>query len=113
MMQHTLPSEDIRPISLFGSRATELLRAVQMNRRPVFLISKGKAAGVLMDIEEYERLLELLEFHETILASEAEADRGEVISHEQLDKESKAWIKKANRRKSTKSNGKRLLRHSS
>ncbi len=112
MMQHTLPSEDIRPISLFGSRATELLRAVQMNRRPVFLINKGKAAGVLMDIEEYERLLELIEFHETILASEAEADRGEVISHEQLDKESKEWVKKANHQKNTKkhtkSNGRKL-----
>jgi PHD/YefM family antitoxin component YafN of YafNO toxin-antitoxin module len=70
MMQHTLPSEDIRPLSLFGSQATELLRAVQMNRRPVFLINKGKAAGALMDIEEYERLLELIDFHKTILASE-------------------------------------------
>jgi hypothetical protein len=69
------------------------------------LISKGKAAGVFMDIEEYERLLELIEFHQTILASEAEADRGEVISHEQLEKESKGWIKQASRRKSMKSNG--------
>ena len=101
-MQHTLPSEDIRPISLLGGQATKLLRDVQMNRRPVFLINKGKAAGVLLDIEEYERLLELIEFHETILASEAEADRGEVISHEQLERESKEWIKKANRQKNTK-----------
>lgn len=63
-----------------------------------------------MDVEEYERLLELIELHETILASEAEADRGEVISHEQLEKESKEWIKKANQKntkKSTKSNGRK------
>ncbi len=80
-----------------------------MNRRPVFLINKGKAAGVLMDIEEYERLLELIEFHEAILASEAEADRGEVISHEQLEKESKEWIKnrRKNTKKNTKSNGRK------
>ncbi|GEM_PF-966121 len=103
-----LPSEDIQPITQLGSQTAKLLRDVQKNRRPVFLINKGKAAGVLMDIEEYERLLELIELHETILASEAEADRGEVISHEQLEKESKEWIKKANRRKSTKSNGQKL-----
>jgi hypothetical protein len=42
---------------------------------------------------------------ETILASEAEADRSEVISHEQLEKESKGWIKQASRQKSMKSNG--------
>ena len=105
-MQRILPSEDIRPINLFGNQAIELLKAVQINRRPVFLINKGKAAGVLMDIEEYERLLELIEFHETILASEAEADRGEVISHEQLEKESKEWIKKANRQKKSKKHSK-------
>lgn len=112
IMQRILPSEDIRPINLLGSQAIELLRSVQTNRRPVFLINKGKAAGVLMDIAEYERFLELIEFHEVILASEAEADRGEVISHEQLVKESKAWVKQANRRKNTKkhtkSNGRTL-----
>jgi prevent-host-death family protein len=105
IMQHTLPSEDIRPIKPLGNQTAKLLKDVQRNRRPVFLINKGKAAGVLMDIEEYERLLELIDLHETILASEAEADRGEVIPHEQLEKESRNWIKKANSRKNTKSNG--------
>lgn len=103
IMQRILPSEDIRPISLFGSQAIELLRSVQTNRRPVFLIKNGKAAGVLMDIAEYERFVELIELHEVILASEAEADRGEVISHEQLEKESKAWVKQANHRKTRRS----------
>jgi prevent-host-death family protein len=97
-MQRILPSEDIRPISRLGSEAVKLLKDVRRNGRPVFLTSNGQAAGVLMDIEEYERLLELIEFHETIRASEAEADRGEVISHEELEKESKHWIKKAKKR---------------
>jgi len=94
MEYRTLPSEDIRPISLFGNDAVKLLKDVQRNRRPVFLISKGKAAGVLMDIEEYEFLVELAAFRKVIRASEAQADRGEVISHEQAIKESKRWHKK-------------------
>ena len=110
-MQYTLPSEDIRPISLLGSHATKLLKEVQINRRPVFLTKKGKAVGVLMDVVEYERLLELFDFHQTIYASEAEADRGEVISHEQFEKESKEWLKQANHQKKTekrtKSNGRK------
>jgi len=105
MQYTTLPSEDIRPLSLLGDHATKLLKDVQRSRRPVFFMNKGKAAGVFMDVDEYERLLELLEFHQTILASEAEADRGEVISHEQLEEESKEWVKQATRRKSTKSTG--------
>jgi predicted transcriptional regulator len=61
------------------------------------LTNKGKAAGVLMDIDEYERLLEQAEFRKALRASLSQADRGEVISHEQALKESKRWIKKTTR----------------
>jgi prevent-host-death family protein len=101
----TFPSEDIHPISLFGNGAIKLLKDAQRNHRPVFLTGNGRAAGVFMDVDEYERLLELLEFHQKILASEAEADRGETISHERLEEESKQWVKQAMRRKNTRSNG--------
>jgi len=61
------------------------------------LISKGKAAGVVIDIDDYERLLELAEFRQALRTSLSQADRGEVISHEQALKESKRWIKKTTR----------------
>jgi prevent-host-death family protein len=92
-MSYVLPSEDIQPISLLGNQAVKLLQNVRKNRRPLFLTNKGKAAGVLLGIAEYERLLELIEFREAVLASEAEADRGEVVSHEHAIRESKRWIK--------------------
>lgn len=106
-MQYTIPSEDIQPINRFGSHAAKLLKDTRRKRRPLFLTTKGEATGVLMDVEEYERLLDLIEFHKTILASEAEADRGEVISHEQLERESRHWIKPAKRQASTRSNGRK------
>jgi len=100
-MSHTFPSEDIHPISLFGNGAMKLLEDVQRNHRPVFLTNKGKAAGVLMDIEEYERLIEVAKFRKAVLASEAQADRGEVVSHEQAMKESKRWLRKTTKPMST------------
>jgi len=96
-MQNMFPSEDICAINQLGNQTVKLLKNVQKKRRPVFLISKGKAAGVLMDIDDYERLLELAEFHKALNASLTQADRGEVISHEQALKESKRWIKKTAR----------------
>lgn len=93
-MQYMLPSEDICSINRLGNPTAKLLKNVQKKRRPVFLITKGKAAGVLMDIDEYERLLELAEFHKALNASLAQADRGEVISHEEARKESNRWIRK-------------------
>jgi len=94
IMAHPVLSEDIRPLSRLGSQAAKLLKEARRNRRPVFLTSKGEAAGVFMDIAEYERLLELKRFRKAVRASIAQADRGEVISHEQAIKESKRWIKK-------------------
>jgi prevent-host-death family protein len=93
-MQNMLPSEDICSINQLGNQMAKLLKNVQKKRRPVFLISNGRAAGVLMDIDEYERLLELAEFHKALNASLAQADRGEVISHEEARKESNRWIRK-------------------
>jgi PHD/YefM family antitoxin component YafN of YafNO toxin-antitoxin module len=91
------PSEDICSINQLGNQTVKLLKNIQKKRGPVFLISKGKAAGVLMNIDEYERLLEKAEFRKALRASLAQADRGEVISHEQAIKESKHWIKKSAR----------------
>ncbi|MGH7456714.1 MAG: type II toxin-antitoxin system Phd/YefM family antitoxin [bacterium] len=96
-MQNVLPSEDICSINQLGNQTAKLLKNVQKKHRPVFLISKGKAAGVLMDIDEYERLIELTEFRKALRASLAQADRGEVISHEQAIKESKRWLRKTAR----------------
>ncbi len=64
------------PLIIFlGNQTVKLLKNVQRRRWPVFLISKGKAAGVLMDIDEYERLLELAEFRKALRASLSQADR--------------------------------------
>jgi predicted transcriptional regulator len=41
--------------------------------------------------------LEQAEFRKALRASLSQADRGEVISHEQALKESKRWIKKTTR----------------
>lgn len=92
-----LPSEDICAINQLGTQTIKLLKNVQRTRRPVFLISKGKAAGVVLDIGEYERLLEQAEFRKALRASLSQADRGDVISHEQAIKESKRWITKTTR----------------
>jgi len=96
-MQNMLPSEDICAINQLGTQTIKLLKNVQRTRRPVFLISKGKAAGVVLDIGEYERLLEQAEFRKALRASLSQADRGDVISHEQAIKESKRWITKTTR----------------
>jgi prevent-host-death family protein len=46
---------DIVPVSDFRQGAAALLRKVRESRQPVFVTQRGRAAAVLLSVEEYER----------------------------------------------------------
>lgn len=75
-------SRDIQPLSEFRANTARFLRQVQQSRRPLVLTQHGRGAAVLLDIEEYERLLDRAELAEDIRVSEAQIDRGEGVPHD-------------------------------
>jgi antitoxin YefM len=75
-------SRDIRPLSEFRANTAAFVRQVQESRRPLVLTQHGRGAAVLLDIAEYEQLLERAELLEDIHTAEAQLERGEGISHE-------------------------------
>jgi len=48
--------EDVRPVTFMKTRAAELLRSVDENRRPVIITQSGEPKGVLMDFASYQEL---------------------------------------------------------
>jgi prevent-host-death family protein len=48
--------EDVRPVTYMKTRAVELLRSVDENRRPVIITKSGEPRGVLMDFASYQEL---------------------------------------------------------
>jgi antitoxin YefM len=50
---------------------------------PVTLTQRGRGAAVLLDIAEYERLIERVEVLEDIATAEAQIAAGEGIEHEE------------------------------
>jgi antitoxin YefM len=75
-------SRDIRPLSEFRANTAAFVRQVQESRRPLVLTQHGRGAAVLLDISEYERLLERAELLEDIRTAEAQLSRGEGVSHQ-------------------------------
>jgi antitoxin YefM len=75
-------SRDIRPLSEFRANTAAFVRQVQESRRPLVLTQYGRGAAVLLDIAEYEQLLERADLLEDIHKAEAQLERGEGISHE-------------------------------
>lgn len=75
-------SEDIRPLSEFRANAASFLEQVRQTRRPLVLTQHGRSAAVLLDVSEYERLVERAEVLEDIHAAEEQLARGEGVEHE-------------------------------
>jgi prevent-host-death family protein len=75
-------SQDIRPLSEFRAHAADFIRHVRSTRRPLVLTQRGRSAAVLLDVAEYERLLERAEVLEDIATAEQQFAAGQGVAHE-------------------------------
>ncbi|MFW6201655.1 MAG: type II toxin-antitoxin system Phd/YefM family antitoxin [Gemmatimonadota bacterium] len=76
-------SRDIRTLSEFRANTAKFVRHVQETRRPLVLTQHGRGAAVLLDVGEYERLVERAELAEDVRVAEAQLARGEGVRHEE------------------------------
>ncbi|MBF6594178.1 MAG: type II toxin-antitoxin system Phd/YefM family antitoxin [Thermaceae bacterium] len=75
---------DIRPISEFREKAAAFVEQVHQTKRPLVITQHGRSAAVLLDISEYERLMQRLDKLEIIGAVEEgikDVEAGRVTSH--------------------------------
>ena len=72
-------SRDIQPLSEFRANTAKFLRQVQETGRPLVLTQHGRGAAVLLDIAEYEKLVERSELAEDLRTAEAQLERGEGV----------------------------------
>ncbi len=75
-------SEDIRPLTEFRANAAAFVEQVQTTHRPIVLTQHGRGAAVLLDVAEYERLVERAELLEDVRVAEEQLARGEGVEHE-------------------------------
>ena len=78
--------EDIKPLSEFRSNVTAFLKQVKQTRRPLVITQRGKSSAVLLDVGEYEALLDKMELLEDIALAEKQLDEGKIISHSEAKK---------------------------
>lgn len=86
-MKRTVYSEDIKPLSEFRANAAAMIEQVRSTKRPIVLTQHGKSSAVILDVLEYEALLEKIELLQEIHQAETELDDGAGIAHEQARSE--------------------------
>lgn len=75
--------EDIRPVTEFRSHTAKLIEQVQRTKRALVLTQRGHGAAVVVDVGEYERLLDELELLRDLHAAEGQVARGEAVPHDE------------------------------
>jgi prevent-host-death family protein len=87
-------SSDIKPVSEFRANAAELIEQVRQTRRPLVLTQRGHSAAVLLDVEEYENLLEEVELLRDVRLSEGQFKAGKGVPHRDAKAQIRSRIKR-------------------
>ncbi len=85
----TFPSidlaHDVMPLSEFRNSLTECIARTRRTHRPILVTQNGKSATVMFSVEDFERMRETFEIAEDIRISEAEIERGEVMTAAEVE----------------------------
>ena len=69
-MNRTHLDQDIHPLSTFRAKVASFVQQVHRTHRPVIITHHGKSAAVLLDVSDYESLLDKLELIEDVRNAE-------------------------------------------
>lgn len=78
------PSQDVQPLSAFRANAAGFLDQVRSTKRPLVLTQHGKSAAVVLDVDQYEAMVDEIELIRDLRQAKAELARGEGIPHEEV-----------------------------
>jgi antitoxin YefM len=81
MRRHVKLNTDIRPVSEFRANAAELIEHVKSSRRPLVLTQRGHSAAVVLDVAEYERMVEEIDLLSDVRTAIQQIDAGQAISN--------------------------------
>ena len=82
MMNRPHLDQDVHSLSKFRARVASFVQQVHKTHRPVVITHRGKSAAVLLDVSDYESLLEKLELIQDVRDAEKQIDGDEGIGHE-------------------------------
>ena len=79
-MARVQATADVWPLSEFRANAASFVQQVQGTKRPVILTVHGRSAAVLLDVGEYEMLLDQLELLREVKTAEGQLKKGRAVS---------------------------------
>ncbi len=78
--------QDIQPLSEFRKHAADFIDRIKKQKRSIVLTQHGKSAAVLVNVSEYQHMIDKIDLMEELIEAERQIARGEVVSHEEAKK---------------------------
>jgi prevent-host-death family protein len=77
--------KDIKPISYVKAHTAEVFKQVENNNHPVVITQNGEARAVLMDIRQYQNMMDAINLSKILSIGENDIKNGRYITQEELD----------------------------
>ncbi len=74
-------SQDIKSLSDFRANAALYVQNIKKSRRPMVITQNGKSSAVVIDVNEYESLLEKIELLKDVQVARQQLADGKGIEH--------------------------------
>jgi len=82
-------TKDIRSITDLERNTNSILDQIHETKRPVVLIKDGKAAAVILDVKEYEKITQAFNFLKLLIPAENDISSGKYEEAKDFFKEFK------------------------
>ena len=80
-------SNDMKPITYMKTKSSDLIKEVNINRKPVFITQNGVPKAVVIDIESYEKQKDLLMLLKIVAQGNEAIKQNKLIKQDKLFKE--------------------------
>ncbi len=78
--------QDILPLSTFRSNMSYYFNKVKKTKRPLIITQNGKSSAILLDVKEYQSMIDKIEVLEDIKLAEEQINSRNGISHSKVKK---------------------------
>lgn len=86
--------KDIQPLSAFRANAASIIQKAKNDHRPVVITQHGKGSAVLLDVSDYENMVDTIELLQEVNRARQELDQGKGVPHLQAMNAARDRVKK-------------------
>lgn len=85
-MHKILLDKDIQPLSKFRSKVAFYFEQVRKTKRPLVITQNGESSAILIDVSEYQQMVDKIGMLEDIKLGESQINEGLAVAHKNVKK---------------------------